>query len=140
MTTVSVKTQLAVPADKVWDMVGHFNALPDWHPAVENSTLEENGKIRRLSLVGGGSIVERLEKTDDSAQVYRYSIVESPLPVANYSAELRVQSNQDGTSTVEWSSDFNPAGASAEEAAKVIRGIYEAGFENLKKLFNPTTK
>ena len=140
MTTVNMKTQLAVPADQVWEIIGHFNALPDWHPAVQKSELEDGGQIRRLTLVGGGSIVERLERIDEEAQVYRYSIIESPLPVANYSSELRVISNDDGTSTVEWSSDFNPAGASAEDAAKVIQGVYEAGLDNLKKMFMPGMK
>ncbi len=136
MTKVALKTELNVPADKVWELIGHFNALPDWHPAVEKSELEEGGTIRRLSLAGGGSIVERLERIDDQEQVYRYSILESPLPVANYSAELRVRPNADGSSCeVEWSSDFNPAGASIEDASKVIRGIYETGFNNLKKMF-----
>ena len=29
------------------------------------------------------------------------------------------------------------AGASEPEAVKVIRGIYEAGFENLRRMFGP---
>ena len=136
MTTVSMKTDLNVPADQVWEIVGRFNALPEWHPAVEKSELEDDGKLRRLSLVGGGSIVERLEKLDEKEQLYRYSIIESPLPVANYSATLRVKPSKDGKScSVEWSSDFNPAGASMEEATKAIQGVYQAGLDNLNKLF-----
>lgn len=137
MANVSMKTDLNVPADQVWRIVGQFNALPDWHPAVERSELEEGGKVRRLTLVGGGAIVERLEALDDSGQLYRYSIVESPLPVANYSAELRVKPKSDGKScTVEWSSEFNPAGASMEEATKAIQGVYQAGLNNLQKMFS----
>ena len=138
MTNVSVKTELKVPADKVWDIIGHFNALPEWHPAVEKSTLQDDGKLRRLELVGGGAIVERLEKLDAEGHRYRYSIVESPLPVTNYSAELRVIPSADGNScTVQWSSDFNPMGASVEDASKAIQGVYQAGLENLQKLFTP---
>lgn len=136
MTTVSMKTDLNVSADQVWDMIGRFNALPEWHPAVEKSTLEDGGKIRRLTLVGGGSIVERLEKMDEDGHVYRYSIVESPLPVANYTAELRVHPKADGSGcTVEWSSDFNPFNASMEDATKAIQGVYQTGFDNLRKMF-----
>lgn len=141
MTNVSLKTDLNVPADKVWELIGQFNALPDWHPAVEKSELEAGGKLRRLTLVGGGSIVERLEKLDEDGHLYRYSIIESPLPVANYAAELRVKPGVDGKScTVEWSSDFNPAGASIEEATKAIQGVYQAGLDNLQKLFMPGAK
>ena len=136
MSTVTVSTRLGVPADQVWEVVGHFNALPEWHPAVEKSELGEGGSIRRLTLVGGGSIVERLERTSDDDRVYRYSILESPLPVANYSAEIRIHPHEDGNScTVAWSSDFQAAGATPETALETIRGIYEAGFENLRKMF-----
>lgn len=80
MTKVNMKTQVPVSADKLWELIGQFNGLPNWHPAIEKSELEEDGKVRRLTLVGGGSIVERLERVDDNEHLYRYSILESPLP------------------------------------------------------------
>jgi len=44
--------------------------------------------------------------------------------------------SEDGEgSRIEWSSEFSPAGASETEARKVIEGVYQAGFENLKKMF-----
>ncbi|GMQ89894.1 MAG: SRPBCC family protein [Gammaproteobacteria bacterium] len=136
MTKVSMTTQVPVSADKIWDLIGQFNALPDWHPAIEKSELEEDGQVRRLSLVGGGSIVERLEKIDEDEHLYRYSILESPLPVTDYVAELRVRPGKEGEGcTIEWSSEFDPKGASTADATEVIRGIYQAGFDNLKKLF-----
>lgn len=136
MTKVSTTAHIPISADEVWELIGHFSALPDWHPGVERSELEEGGKVRRLALVGGGTIVERLERIDDSERLYRYSIVESPLPVTNYVAELHVTPDDDGTGcTVEWSSDFDPKGASTKDAMEVIQGIYQAGFDNLKKLF-----
>jgi hypothetical protein len=47
-----------------------------------------------------------------------------------------VEETKDGKScNVQWSSMFEPAGTSEPEAVRVIRGIYEAGFENLRKMF-----
>ena len=136
MTKVNMKTEVPVAADKLWELVGQFNGVPNWHPAVEKSELEEDGKVRRLTLVGGGSIVERLERVDDNEHLYRYSIVESPLPVADYVAEIRVHQNEEGTgSTIEWSSEFQPKDASVQQATEAIQGIYQTGFDNLKKLF-----
>jgi hypothetical protein len=136
MTKVSMTTHIPISAEKVWDIIGHINALPDWHPGVDSSELEEGGKVRRLTLVGGGTIVERLERVDDSGHVYRYSIVESPFPVSNYVAELHVKPDDDDTGcTVEWSSKFDPKGASTKDAMELIQGMYQAGFDNLKKLF-----
>lgn len=138
MTKVSASTRLPVAARTVWDVIGGFNNLAKWHPAVAKSeeTKEGGATIRRLTLHGGGTIVERLESKDEKRRSYTYSILSGPLPVANYKALLHVEESEDGKScVVEWSSEFEPSGAAEPEAAKVIRGIYEAGFENLRKMF-----
>lgn len=136
MAKVDMKTNLNVTADEVWKLIGGFNALPDWHPAIEKSELEEEGSMRRLSLAGGGTIMEKLEKLDDNERVYSYSIIDSPLPVSNYKATLRVKEDDEGKTTVEWSSEFEAKGAAENEAMDVIAGIYQAGFDNLKKMFS----
>ena len=136
MTKVSMSTDLPASPEAVWELVGSFGALSNWHPAVEKTELESGGKRRRLSLVGGGSIVEELERTSDTEHVYRYSILESPLPVAGYVAEVRVREGPGGKGcTVEWSSDFKPKDVGEADARKVIEGIYQAGLDNLRKLF-----
>jgi len=135
MTKVSMSTNLNASADQVWSMIGKFNALPDWHPSVEKSELTEAGQTRKLSLVGGGTMIEKLETIDDNARTYTYSITDSPIPVANYSATIKV-TGSGGNSTVEWSSEFDPAsGASPEDAMKMVQDIYASGFDNLRKMF-----
>jgi len=136
MAKVSMSTDLNVPADELWRFIGGFNALPDWHPAVEKSELEKEGAVRKLSLVGGGTIIERLERIDDDERVYSYTILDSPLPVANYSATIRVRDEGDGKRcVVEWSSEFDPAGATESDAVKAVQDVYKAGFDNLRKMF-----
>jgi uncharacterized protein YndB with AHSA1/START domain len=138
MSKVSLSTQLPVPARTVWDTIGGFNALAKWHPAIAKSEETKKGEstIRTLTLHGGGSIVERLDAKDDKSRTYSYSILEGPLPVAKYHATLHVTENAGGQScTVEWSSEFEASGAPATEAEKAIRGVYEAGFNNLRKMF-----
>jgi len=139
MAKVSATTKLAVPAAMVWEVIGNFHALPDWHPAVESSEKEEtDGEVRRrLNLAGGGTILEKLEHIDDKERLYTYSIISGPLPVANYEATLRVRDDGGGCS-VEWSSEFEPSGAPEGDATAVIRQVYEAGFENLKRTFGGT--
>ncbi len=138
MTKVSSSADLPVPAATVWAVIGNFNALPDWHPAVEKSVLtkEDGGTLRKLSLMGGGTIEEKLEQIDDKERLYTYSILSGPLPVSNYTATLRVRGDDKGSGcTVEWSSEFEAKGAPESAAIEAISGIYEAGFENLKKMF-----
>jgi hypothetical protein len=138
MSKVSLSTKLPVPARTVWDTVGGFNNLAKWHPAVARSDEAKKGTetVRTLTLHGGGTIVERLDSKDDKSRSYTYSILEGPLPVRKYQATLKVSENTDGTGcTVEWASEFEPSGAPASDAEKVIRGIYEAGFDSLRKMF-----
>ncbi len=134
MAKVSMSQQLGVSADEAWKLIGGFNGLPDWHPAVENSELSEEGQERTLSLAGGGTIIERLEKMDDGSRTYTYSIKESPLPIANYTATIKVTGEGDDC-TIDWSSEFDAAGAPESDATAAIQGIYQAGFDNLKKMF-----
>jgi len=137
MAKVRMETKLAASPELLWKTIGGFNALPAWHPGVSKSesTGETRGSTRTLSLVGGGSIVERLEEVSPTERVYRYSIVSGPLPVADYAAEIRVIDNKDGTSTVEWSSQFEPKNVAEPDAIKAIQGVYQAGFDNLRKMF-----
>jgi hypothetical protein len=133
MTEVKQSVRLPAPVAEVWKRIGGFNALPDWHPLVEKSELAEGGSIRRLT-IPGGVMVERLEGQDEKTRTYSYAITDSPLPVKDYHATLRVREEGD-TTVVEWESRFEPKDASPEEASKTIQGTFQAGFDNLKKVF-----
>ena len=136
MNKVSLSAKIGVSAERLWDMVGGFHSISDWHPAIEKCDIEEDGKttLRRLTLAGGGEIVERLEQSDDERS-YSYSILSSPLPIDNYQSTIRVHEDEDGNAIVDWSSEFDCAGAPETEAIEIIEGIYSAGFDNLKKMF-----
>ena len=135
MTEVSVSNHYPVCAEKLWEMIGGFNALPQWHPGVVKSELEEGGSVRRLSLSGGGEIVERLTKMSDDQYGYSYSIVDSPLPVKDYSATLKLEDDGKGGCKVTWSGNFAAAGVPENDAMKAVEGMYRAGFDNLRKMF-----
>lgn len=114
---------------KTWAIIGDFCGIQTWHPAVETCTLsdKDGAKLRTLALKGGGTIVEKLESWDDEKHAYTYSIVESPLPVSNYSSTLSVKADDDGGAGIRWVGTFDAKGATDEEAKAVIEGIYEAG-------------
>ena len=135
MTKVSLQSTFKISPDQIWKLIGQFNALPDWHPAVQSSKLEDNGRLRRLNLMGGGEIIERLEMIDEKDRLYRYSIVSGPLPVANYTATLRVKDDGKGKATIEWSSEFDPAGASETDASAAVQDVFKMGLDNLRKMF-----
>jgi hypothetical protein len=137
MPTVSMTTDLGAPADLIWDLVGRFNALGEWHPLVQKSTTtgKAEGATRALKLATGGTLVERLEHVSDAERVYRYSIVDGPLPVTDCAAEIRVRDRGDGTASVEWSCSFTPACAAEADAVKAIHRLYQSGLDNLRQIF-----
>src|SRR5262249_35664550 len=99
------------------------------------------GAVRKLSLKGGGTIQEQLLAFSEPMHSFKYKILESPLPVAGYSATYTVKGGKANTSTITWvgtfkrkdASDNPPADQTDDAAKKVIAGIYSSGLENLKK-------
>jgi hypothetical protein len=136
MARVHESRSLPASVDEVWALVGGFNALPEWHPAVRGSTLEEGGRVRRLELASGAALIERMFSFDESKHTYGYSIEEGPLPVSGYRSTVSVFAQpSDGGCRVEWSGEFSPRGATEPEAVEIIRGIYRAGLDRLGERF-----
>ena len=136
---------IAAPASVVWARIKNFDALKDWHPAVEASPADKGnaeGSERQLKLKGGGALVETLERYDDAKMRYSYRAKDGgALPVTNYTSTLSV-SGEGNTSTVEWRGAFYrgfpnndpPPDQNDEAALKAISGVYRSGLANLKKL------
>jgi Polyketide cyclase / dehydrase and lipid transport len=128
----SIKGSSTASADAVWAKIGDFCGIGKWHPAIEKCVLSADGKERTLSLKGGGTVVEKLEKRDDAAHSYTYSIVSGPLPVANYTSTISVAAAGTG-STITWSGKYDAKGASDADAKKTIDGVYQGGIDQLVK-------
>lgn len=126
-TKVERTATLSASADNVWAMIGDFCDLDDWHPVVARCDLSAKGGtvLRTLTTGDGATLVEALTGTGEMS--YTYRILQSPLPVENYTSTLMVESDGDG-SKVTWRSDFN---ATAENSAEVMAGIYDAGLNAL---------
>lgn len=131
MAEVSRTITLNASLDDVWGLIGGFQALADWHPAAESVAREDVDGVehRRIALKGGGEILEKL--LDHGGGSYRYSIVESPLPVTDYVSTISA-ADFEGKTLVTWGSTFEPA---ADGADDVVAGIYEAGFAALAERF-----
>ena len=138
MPKVTMSTPVAMNADALWQAIGSFAAIGQWHPMMEKveSEGEQQGSLRTLQLIGGAKLVERLEEVSPTERLYRYSIIESPLPITDYVSEIRVKDNGDGSSTVEWSSDFKVSSSTGEtDVVKTVQEVYQSGLDNLKKLY-----
>jgi hypothetical protein len=130
-----VEKDAAAGASAVWTAIGGFCGIATWHPAVAKCVLlEKDGKsYRELTLKDGARLLEELVQYDKAAMTYSYTIVEGPLPVANYRSTLSVADDGKG-SKITWTGSFDAKGAADADAVKTISGIYEAGASELAKV------
>ena len=136
MAKVHETVSLRGSVDEVWAAIGGFNDLPQWHPAVTSSTLEEGGRVRRLQLANGASLLERLHSFSERERSYSYSIEQGPLPVSQYRSLLHVREPTGGRGCrVEWSGEFAADGVPEAEAIGLISGLYRAGLDLLGERF-----
>ncbi|MFB7138683.1 SRPBCC family protein [Gottfriedia sp. NPDC056225] len=137
MTNTKVTMEIPASATQVWNLIGGFNALPDWLPYIPTSELSEGGRVRSLANPDGNAIIERLEAFNEKERLYTYSIMKAPFPVTNYLSTIQVFEHSDkNKSIVEWSGSFTPVSVSDEEVIDLFHGIYKDGLEALNKAFN----
>ena len=132
MHTVSVSTHLSASPDQVWSKIGDPGAISSWHPAIARSPLD--GKDRKCTLADGAQIDEQIDNVDDANRSYTYRIIESPLPLKDYSSTIKV-AEADGGCTVEWTSSFEVSAGPAEDMVALIKGVYGAGLAALRESF-----
>ncbi|HDR2894046.1 TPA: SRPBCC family protein [Enterobacter asburiae] len=133
-TTVSI--EIPASADTVWQLMGGFDALPDWLPFIPKSVSSEGGRVRSLTTSDGGTVIERLEAFDHRQRSYSYSIMQAPFPVVNYLSTITVHETADSNvSRVEWYGEFTPVNVSDADAQALFTGIYQDGLAALKNNF-----
>ena len=130
-------------AENIWARIRDFNALPQWHPGIADSRIENGqpsdrvGCIRHFHTGDGGMIRERLLALSDYDYSVTYEILESPMGVDNYVATLKLTPVTDGVRCfAEWSAEFDCApGREAELTRAIGQGVFQAGFDALKRTF-----
>src|SRR5262245_7029750 len=141
MAQASASIDVAASADIVWQLIGGFNSLPDWLPYAPSSETTEGGRVRHVTNPNGETIVERLEKFDNAARSYSYSIIQAPFPVTDYLATISVHDQAGGNGClVDWSGTFIAKGVSDREASKLFQVIFEDGLKALAARFAPSTR
>lgn len=141
MARVRESAIVDAPIDEVWRWVRDFNSHRDWHPAIADSEIENGlpsdtvGAVRAFTLTDGGFLREQLLSLDDEAHELSYCLIESPLPLHNYVATIRLMPVTDSGATFwQWESEFSPPPDRARELMELVgHGIYRAGMRNLEK-------
>lgn len=142
MIEVATSTILGAPTDRVWEIVRDFNGHDRWHPIVESSAIERGepadrvGCVRRFRLRDGSELREQLLALSDLEQSFTYCLLDTPVPLFNYVATVRLLPVTDGDLTfAQWRARFTTR--PGEEAAMrrlVAEEVQKAGFEAIRSL------
>ncbi|MFO1170769.1 MAG: SRPBCC family protein [Hyphomicrobiaceae bacterium] len=140
MVKVTKSTILEAPIDRVWALIRDFNGHDRWHPAVADSQIERGqpsdkvGCVRRFHLQDGSELREQLLTLSDIDFAFSYCLLDTPVPLLNYVAHVRLFPVTDGDQTFwQWESRFDtPAGRERELHDMVSEQIYQAGFDAIR--------
>lgn len=143
MARVYVSSVIDAASERVWERVRDFNGLPKWHPRIRDSRIEDAlpsdkvGCIRNFNLQNGDNLREQLLALSDYDTFYTYAILDSPMPLTDYVATLRLTPITDGARTfVEWSAEFECApGDEADLVGNIGANVFQGGFDALKRHF-----
>jgi hypothetical protein len=141
MVKVVKSTILEAPVEAVWEIVRDFNGHDRWHPIVADSVIERGqpvdkiGCVRRFHLKDGALLRETLLALSDADMAYSYCLNDTPVPLLNYVAHVRLAPVTDGDWTFwHWESRFDtPPGREAELKAMVAKNVYQAGFDAIRR-------
>ena len=143
MARVYVSSVIGAPAQRVWERIRDFNGLPRWHPAIRDSRIEDAlpadkvGCIRHFHLQNGDVIREQLLGLSDYDLYCTYSILESPMPLTDYVATMRLTPVTEGDRCfIEWTAEFSCAPEAEEDLVTGIgNDVFQTGFDALKRHF-----
>ena len=140
MPKIYKSTVMEAPIEAVWDLIRDFNGHDRWHPAVADSEIERRhpsdrvGCVRRFHLTDGSELREQLLTLSDMETSFTYCLLDTPIPLLNYVAHVRLAPVTDDDSTFwEWECRFDtPKGREAELKEQVSENIYQAGFDAIR--------
>lgn len=141
MVRVVKSTVLDAPVDRVWEVLRDFNGHDRWHPIVRDSVVERGwpsdrvGCVRRFHLQDGSELRELLLTLSDADMAFSYCLLETPVPLLNYVAHVRLVPVTDGDRTFwHWESRFDtPAGREEELRQMVAENVYQSGFDAIRQ-------
>ena len=141
MPRVVKSTIIDAPCDRVWAVLRDFNGFDRWLPAVATSAIERAqsadkiGCVRRIKLADGSELREQLLALSDLEQSFAYCLLDTPIPLFNYVAHVRLLPVTDGNRTFWWwRSDFTTRPEEADRLARMVgEDIFQAGFDSVRK-------
>lgn len=140
MVKVVTSTVIDAPVEAVWAVLRDFNGHDTWHPIVRDSHVERDhpsdkvGCVRNFHLQDGSNLRELLLTLSDADMAFSYCLLDTPVPLLNYVAHVRLSPVTDGDRTFwHWESRFDtPPGREKELHDMVATNVYQGGFDAIR--------
>jgi len=84
-----ISIDIDAPPDVVWDLAGDPGASDIWIPVV--SSVRVDGDIRYVTMVGGGTLRERLVDRDEQLRTFSYEILDGVPNLLEHRGTIRVE-------------------------------------------------
>jgi len=141
MIKTHVSCVIDAPVKRVWDAIRPFDSLAAWHPYVAACTIEEGGPkdqlgiIRRIEMQDDGGVVrETLLALSDHDHRIVYDIIDSPMPVQNYVAQIDLHEVTEGGKTfAHWSVECDTPEDNQDAMIEQLQDIFRTGLLNLSQ-------
>lgn len=140
MVKVIRSTILEAPIEAVWEVLRDFNGHDRWHPAVATSQIERGreadrvGCVRRFKLSDGAELREQLLALSDVDASFSYCLLDTPVPLFNYVAHVRLTPVTDADHTFwHWEGRFSTFADQVDNLARMVGDdIYQTGFDAIR--------
>jgi hypothetical protein len=140
MVRVVRSTVIDAPVEAVWEVLRDFNGHDRWHPIVAESHVERGwtsdrvGCVRNFRLQDGANLRELLLTLSDADMAFSYCLLDTPVPLLNYVAHVRLAPVTDGDRTFwHWESRFDPPPRREDELRQMVaENVYQSGFDAIR--------
>ena len=141
MPRVFVSAIIPGAPEEIWEKVRDFNGLPRWLPLVSESRIldgraaDQVGCTREFFLQNGDRITETLVSLSDYDMTFSYTMGDTPMPLSNYFATMRLTPvTETGDTFAEWSAEFDCAPENEDAlGTRIGEGVFETGLKALAR-------
>ncbi len=127
---------IAVDAEQTWRIINNWENLNTLVPKVVKSTTVNGVGINstwEIHLVNGGSITEKMIYYNSSEKVMSYVMTETPMPIENYRAIIKIESYGLSKSLVSFYTSCNTSQENFDKIKNTFQVFQETYLSNIEK-------
>lgn len=133
---VSRTGSIAAPAEKVWSTIADFGNADTYFPAIVECVLVGSGigARRHLRTDDGGTTISELIELDDAKMAMGYRVIESSVPIEDYTSRLVVRPSAQGCEVTYSSRCQARAGTDPAELAAFLEHQLDSAIGGLREI------